>query len=159
MRASGFGDLQGARISASIPVSERLLNALVAVSLPPNAKVRDLSVHPQDGNRFTVRVKLPVDFLPPVSLNVQIERQPEAPDSPLVLRLMTLGGLFSLIGPALPIASYLPPGVRLEKDRLHVDLRVLAERHGYGDLLQLVRTVRISTEAGRLMIEVGAGVD
>ena len=152
-------DIQGARLSLSIPITERLLNALVAATLPPAARVRDLSIHPQHGNRFVVRMKVPgVSFLPPVSVTVVIEQQPAPPDSPLVLRLTTWPGLMRMIGAALPLASFLPPGVRMEQERILVDLNALAERHGYGDLVPLVKSLQIRTEASVVVVEAEARV-
>jgi hypothetical protein len=154
LRASRFADLAGSRVSASIPVSERLLNEILAAAMPPSVPVSVLSIRPQKGNRLAVRARLSrVDFLPPINLTVEIERQPELPDSPLVLRLISFPGLMALAGAALPIASMLPPGVRMEKDRLHVDVRALLERQGYGDLLAFVASLRITTDEGKLIVE------
>ena len=159
LRALQFADLKGARLAASIPVSERLLTALVAASLPPTTKIRDLSVHPQDGNRLTVRIKLPhADFLPPVAVNLLIERQPELPDSPLILRLLTFPAIISMVGAAFSMSSVLPAGIRMEKDRVSIDLKALLERYGYADLIPLIRGVRVRTEEGRMIFEVDAGV-
>jgi hypothetical protein len=155
LRASRFTDLAGARVSASIPVSGRLLTELVASSIPPAAPLRDVTIHPQRGDRFSVRARLTrVDFLPPLKITAAIERQPELPDSPLVLRLGSFPGLIAMIGAALPIASKLPPGIRMDGDRVLVDLKTLAECQGYADLLSLIETIRLTTDEGRLIVEV-----
>jgi hypothetical protein len=157
VRASRFADLTGARVSASIPVSERLLNELVGSLMPPSGPLRDVTIHPQAGDRFSVRARLArVDFLPPINLTVAIERQPELPDTPLVLRLGSFPGLVAMIGAAFPIASKLPPGIRMDKDRVLVDLKTLAEREGYADLLPLIEKIRLKTDEGRLIVEVDA---
>ena len=159
LRASRFSDLEGARLAAVVPVSERLLNQIVASTLPPTLPVRDLHISPQRGNRMTVRARLArVDFLPPINVHVIIERQPEPPDGPLVLRLLTFPGLVSLLGAALPLATLLPPGVRMEKDRIFVDVRTLAERQGLGDLLPLLAGLRVTTDEGKLIVEIEGGV-
>lgn len=155
LRASRFAELRGARVSASIPVSERLLNQLVAAAVPPDAVVRDLSLHPKPGNRIGVRARLSrADFLPPITLTLEIERQPELPDSPMVLRVLSLPGLMSLAGAAASLTSMLPPGVRLDNQRVLVDLRVLLQRYGYDELLGVLSGLRISTEEGRLIADV-----
>jgi hypothetical protein len=159
LRATRFTDLNGARIAASIPISERVLNELVAVSVPPSAPVRDVTIRPQAGDRFAVRARLTrFDFLPAINLTVVIERQAELPDSPLVLRLLSVPGLIAMVGAAASIASKLPPGIRMDKDCVLVDLKTLAERQGYADLLQLIRSVRVRTDDGRMIVEVDAGV-
>ena len=146
-------------MAAVVPVSERLLNQVVGSALPPTLPVRDLHISPQRGDRLIVRARLArVDFLPPVNITVVIERQPELPDGPLVLRMMTFPGLISLIGAALPIATMLPPGVRIERDRIFVDVRAVAERQGFGDLLPLFAGLRVTTDDGKLILEVEVGV-
>jgi hypothetical protein len=154
LRASRFSDLRGARLTASIPIAGRLLNEIVGAALPPSLPVRDLHLQPHPGNRIGVRARLArVDFLPPLNVTAAIERQPELPDGPLVLRLLTFPGLISLLGAALPLASKLPPGVRLDRDRVYVDLKAMAERQGYGDLLPLVAGIRLTTGEDSLIVE------
>jgi hypothetical protein len=48
----------------------------------------------------------------------------------------------------------LPPGVRLEGDRVWLDLPPLAARAGAGDLLPLVSELRISTRGGVIDVRV-----
>jgi hypothetical protein len=155
LRSSRFAELQGARLSATIPLPERLLNEIIAAVLPPAAPVRDVSVRPQPGNRLAVRARLAkVDFLPPFTVTLEIERQPQLPDGPLVLRMLSLPGLIALAGSGLSAAASLPPGIRLDKDRLVIDLRTLLEQRGYGDVVPLVNTLRVTTEEGRVLLNV-----
>lgn len=155
LRDTRFAELRGARVSASIPVPERLLNELIAATIPPGAVVSDVTVQPKAGNRLAVRAKLTrAEFLPPITLTIEIERQPELPDSPMVLRILSLPGLMSLAGAAVSLTSALPPGIRMEDQRVFVDLRVLLQRHGYDELVALIETVRITTEEGRLTADV-----
>lgn len=158
LRASGFRDLAGARVAVSAPLSESLLNDIIAAVLPRGGPVRAATVHPQDKNRLAVRVKLArPEFLPPVSVTLAIERQPALPHTPdLVLRVLGLPGLLTLAGPFLSLGSILPPGVRLEGDVLTVNLAALLAQHGAGDLLGLVERLQVRSEAGRLTIDLDA---
>ena len=159
LRDAGFRDLAGTRISGSIPVSERLLNQLVAATMPKNLPVREVTVRPEPGNRFSVRISPRAAFLPQLTVKLEIEKQPQFPISPeIVLRMATMGGLLGLAGVAFPIASMLPPGVRLEGERIVVDLRELARREGVADLLELVRELDISTDEGRVRVFVDTSV-
>ncbi len=159
LRASRFAELNGARASASIPLSERLLNDILAAVVPASAPVRDVSVQPKAGNRLRVSAKLArADFLPPISLTLEIERQSEPPSSPLVLRVLSFPGLMALAGAAFSMATLLPPGIRLEGQRLHVDVGVLLERHGYGEMLPHLESLQVSTEEGRLVLDVSLRV-
>jgi hypothetical protein len=159
LRRSRFSDLHGARLSASIPVPERLLNQFLASAIPASLPVRDVSVHPKADNRFGVRAKLArADFLPALTLTAEIVRQAELPHSPLVLRISSLPGLISLVGAATSLASVLPPGIRLEGQQLFVDIRALLERAGYGEVVQYLESVRITTEDGKVLVDVAARV-
>lgn len=159
LQSTRFGEIAGARVSATVPISEPLLNRVVASTLPPNLPVREVSVRPEPGNRFSVRLTPRASMLPALTLKLEIERQPEFPTAPvLVLRMATLPGLFGIAGAALPMDRLLPPGVRLDGDRILVDLRVMAARRGAADYLQFVRTLTVTTEAGRLLIDVDAAV-
>jgi hypothetical protein len=157
LRRSRFSDLHGARVSAFVPVPERLLNDFLAAAMPASAPVRDVSVHPAAGNRFVVRARIArASFVPPLSLTAEIVRQPDPPDGPLVLRISALPGLVALAGAAASLAAVLPAGVRLEGQHLLVDIRVLLERAGYGEVLSFLDTLRITTEDGTVLVEVAA---
>lgn len=155
LRASKFAELKGARVSAVLPVSERLLNEIVASALPPSAPVRDVAMTVLDGNRLTVRAKLAkTDFLPPIKLTLEIERQPEPPDGVLVLRVLSVPGLMPFASAAVSMFATLPPGLRLEGEHLYVTLRQLLERNGLGEVLTYLESLRITTQEGRVLLDV-----
>jgi hypothetical protein len=159
--ASGFADVSGTRVSATLPVTEDLLNRAIPFVLPPNAPVRDLTIHPESDDWFTVRVKLArPDFLPPLKLRLRVEQQPDPPASAVIgFRIASLPGLMSLAGAALSLTQALPPGVRLEGDRLTVDLRRLLEPQGFAPYLQYVDRLHLVTRGGRFVVELGLRVD
>lgn len=159
LRSTAFRDVAGSRVTAAIPVSERLINELIAATMPRNLPVREVSVRPEANNRFSVRLTPRASMLPPLTLKLDIERQPEFPASPvLVLRMATMGGLFGLAGAALPLDKMMPPGVRLEGERILVDLRAMAAQHGFGEYVAFVRNLKVSTEAGFTVLHIDAGI-
>lgn len=159
LQSSRFQDITGARVSATIPVSERLLNEIVAATMPRNLPVREVSVRPEAGNRFSVRLTPRAAMLPQLTIKLDIEKQPEFPASPfLVLRMATMGGLFGMATAAFPIGKMLPPGVHLDGERIVVDLRALATQHGYGQFLEYVRTLHVTTEAARVLLHLDGAV-
>jgi hypothetical protein len=154
LRASGFAEVKGARASLSIPVSEALLNELITAALPPGGPLRDLHVRPQAGNRLAVRARASrLDFLPPMTISLQIEGQPRLPDTPLVVRILSMPGLLSVAGSMLSPNS-LPPGIRMERERVLVDVRQLLEAKGFGEIVPLIERLQVSSEEGRLLIDV-----
>jgi hypothetical protein len=158
-QASGFQDLRALDGALTLPIAEPLLNELIAESLPSSAPVRDVYVTPQTPDRFTIRARVgSVSLLPPVKLTAVIDRQPEFPANPvLVLRLETTG-LLSLAGPALRLLNALPPGVRVEHDRIYVDIRTLLESRNLGEYLGFIRELRVNAVDGRAIISVRVSV-
>ena len=160
LRATRFRDLSGTTFSAEIYVSERLINEAISGSMRPGGPVREIRVQPLAGNAFAVRLVPRASLLPSITLRVEIDRQAELPSSPvLVLRLATLGGLLGLAGSALPLGTLMPPGVRLQGDRILVDLRAIAADHGAADFMEHLRQLRVNTDDGRVVLQVEVGVD
>ena len=158
-QASGFEDLGGAEAALTIPVSDRLLNEIIAEALPRPSPVRDLHVAPKAGDRFAVRGRLTAaSFLPALNLSLVIDRQPEFPGFPVLVLRLESSGLLSLAGPALRFIDALPKGIRVEQDRIHVDLPALLERHGLVSYLAFVEQLRVNTIEGALILTVRAAV-
>lgn len=155
LHSTGFRDLSGARMSATLPLSERLLNDIIAATLPANTRVRSASIHPQAGNRFVVRAKLAgPNFLPALSVTMAIERQPELPASPqLVLRMSGLPGLLTFAGAAFSVNDMMPPGVKLDGDRVVIDLATLLARYGLREWLSYAERLRVTSDEGRVTFD------
>jgi hypothetical protein len=157
LRASRFADLQGTTIAISLPVSERLLNEIVVAALPAASRVKDVSLHPAGGNRIRLTARV-ADFLPPLSMTLQIVRQPDPPGTPLVLALPPVAGLLALGGAGL-VSSVLPPGVRLDGTALSVDVERLLRERGLDEVLPLMKKLEVTTEPGRLVLRLDLRVD
>ena len=160
LQRSGFADLKGLQASARVPISERLLNEVIKESLPPAGALREVRVTPQVGNRFDLQVKLTRPaFLPPLSVTAVVERQPQFPQSPdLVLKLSSIPGIMSLAGGAAAFFNLLPPGIRMEGERVFVDIAELARQQGRGDVLGLIRRFHVTTERGAAVLDVELGI-
>lgn len=159
-RASGYPDVAGAHASATVPVSDRLVTAIINGHLPPSAPVRELDLRAHDGNRLTARVRLSRPALmPPISVTFAIDRQPELPQHPvLVLRVLSLGGLVAFAGVAARFLNVLPPGLAMNGDQITVDLRTLLEQRGMGEVLLYLEHLQVLTEEGKFVISVRGGV-
>lgn len=156
LQRSRFEDLRGAQASAHVPVSERLLNEIISGSLPPGGAVREARIRPRAGNKIDIQVKLVrPSFLPPINLTAVIEQQPELPRSPeIVLRLSSIPGVMSLAGGAAAFFNLLPPGIRMEGERVLVNIAELARRQGQADALDLVRRLHVTTIDGAAVLDV-----
>ena len=158
-QAAGFQDLRDADLTLTLPISEALLNELLAEAMPQTAPLREVRVTPQAGDRFLVRARLgSSSLLLPVKLTLAIDRQPDFPDSPVLVLRLEATGLLSLAGPALRFLNALPPGIRVEQDRLLVDLRALLEARGLSSYLDFVRELRVNAVDGRAVVSMRAAV-
>lgn len=153
--AGGFADLADARASVRIPVSERLLNEVIARAMPPDGPLRFVRVRPRDGDRFDVSVKLArPDFLPPFSVTATVERQPVLPGSPvLLLRLSSIPGLVAAAGFGASFLNRLPPGVSIDGNLVRADLRVLLRRGGVDAAWPFVERVHVRSLEGHAVLE------
>jgi hypothetical protein len=158
-QAANFADVAGANGFVILPISDRLLSRLIAERLPPSAPVSDLELSADAGNELAVRVRLTrAAFLPPITVRFVIERQPRLPESPVIELRMMSEGLAALAGTALKFVDVLPPGVRLEGDKVSIDLAALAAQYGVAEVLPYLTDLEITTTVGRVVFTVRAAV-
>jgi hypothetical protein len=131
LRGSGFRDLAGAHLFAHVPVSRALLDRLAAQAIDGHRAVKRVEIQPRPGDRFDLVVTLAWALVPPLTIAVAVDRQPEFPASPtLVLRWSLAPGLDAIASPFTgALNDRLPPGVRLEGDRVLIDVAALAARY------------------------------
>ena len=158
-QAAGFEDLRGAEVSATVPISERLLNDLVRESLPDSIPVRDLHVAPLSGDRVVVRARVgSASFLPPLKVTVLIDRQPQLPTTPVLGLRLEMSALMSFAAPVLRFLDALPPGIRVDHDRILVDIAALLDRRGLGRYLAYVQALEVHTIDGAVVATIRGGV-
>ena len=159
-RTTNFSELSGSDVRAAIRISRTLLNEALSAYVTSSSAIRDLTVQPRAGNRFDVYLKLSKALVPPINVTVAIERQPELPADPtLVLHLIGIGGLLRFVSPAInALASGLPPGIRLDGDRVFVNLREVLRAYGEAELLDFAEEMAIGTDEGHVIVIVRARV-
>ena len=159
-QAAGFAGLSGTEARAAVRVSAQLLNEAIGAFAGASPAVRELAVTPRAGNRVDVSVKLAKPaFLPAINLTATIERQPQFPADPtVVLQLSGIGGMMRFAGPAVGAFGSLPPGVRMDGDRVYIDLRAALTANRQAEWLQYVEKLDISTDEGAVVLYVQARV-
>jgi hypothetical protein len=160
LREGRAADVAGSRAALDVSLSEALLNRIIAERLPPGGPVRDLRLRlVADEALITLRLERP-RFLPPMTVKVTIERQPDLPGAPdLVLRLGLPAGLGMLAGIGANLFATLPPGVRLDGDRLTLDLARLLAEQDLGWTLRYARALVVTFEPGRVRVQGSAAVE
>lgn len=156
LQSTRFVDLAGSEAYTVIRIGETLLNEAVSTFVASSTVVRTVTVRPRAGNQIDVQLKLAKPaILPPFTFTLQIEEQPDLPNRPdLVLRLSGAGGLLRLAGPAIGSSGALPPGVRLDGDRIVVDVRRVLEQQHRAELLDYIEQLHVLAEDARLVLAV-----
>jgi hypothetical protein len=151
----GFPDIRGAQAAITLPISERLLNEVLAETIPRSATVTDLHVSPEAGDRFVVRFRVGSSSLVPrLKIALAIETQPDLPSLPIVVLRVETTGLMLLAGPVLRLLNALPAGMTVKDDRIHVDLRDLAQRRGFAPYFDYLDSLRVNTVNGGVVLTV-----
>ena len=155
LKSSAFRDIAGSRVKARVPVSRSLLNRVVADALRgTTAPVRSVDIRPRAGDELELLITLSWPFVPPVKLTFIVERQPQFPASPeLVLRWSLLGAVGAIASRLLASLDRLPAGVRLDRDRLVLDIPTLAGPERAAMLLPVVRSLELHTLDDRVVVD------
>lgn len=152
-----FEELAGAHLAGEFPLTDNVLNRVVddALRRTPDAPVESAEVRVSGGEvSARLRLRRPA-FAPPITVAARVERQPVLPQSPVLVlrwRLPGLGGLAALAGPVATLFSTAPPGVRLEGDRIVIDLARLLDERGLRDLLDRVSLLNVEPREGALLV-------
>ena len=150
-------ELAGSAVGGEIPVSTDVVNRLIARRMATvQGPIAGVRVEAHEGQRMTVTLSLRGrSLIPAVTIAAEIEQQPQFPH-PAVLGLRwsmpALGPLARFASPALAYFKALPRGIRLEGDRLGVDLGELLRAQGLGELLGYVTRLRIETRDGGFLV-------
>jgi hypothetical protein len=149
---AGFPDLGGAAASVTLPIGDRLINEIIAAKIPPDAAVRDVHLRSREGNEIDVSFEV-ARFNFNVTVTLAIDEQPSMPERPVVgLRLTKLPRLLTLAAPIARFFDALPPGVSMDGQRIHINLRTLLAKQGQADLLDRITSLQITTRRGAVVI-------
>ena len=153
-----LSELSGGTLAGEIPLTDAFVNRLIAQRLGRSqGPVESARVEAHDNQNLTILVSMrAARMMPPMRIAARIEQQPEFP-SPAVLGLRwsmpALGPLALFAAPALAYFKALPPFIRVDGDRIAVDLRALLHAQGIGDLVQYVRSLRVHTRNGVIAVQ------
>jgi hypothetical protein len=160
LESSSFRDLAGTHLDASIPVSRQLLNRIAADALKrTSVPVREVDIQPHAGDRFDVAVSLTWPLVPRLRIAFVVELQPQLPDSPvLVLRWSMMGAVGVITSRLISSLGRLPYGLRLDDNRLTLDLAALARSRKLDHLLQWFSGLELHSTEGQIVFDVALDV-
>ena len=152
-----FSDLKGTVVQAKIPVPQALINELLQAGLKGKRSISSIqiAVHPQ--NRVSANVKT---TLLPWALNLTLKLDTSLDlgsySSPKLRAWMENNQLLGSLG---AFFNALPEGIRLYGNQLVMDLAVLLGAPEQRKYLELIKSVRIQTEAGKVILDIQAAIE
>jgi len=156
--ATRLAGIAGARAALRLPVDDHLLNQLIADYRSDDWPVRDIAVEALDRDELIVRVRPKAGLVPSIQVRLTIERQPELPASPVLILRISANPLTSMAIAAVQSKLNLPPGIRIEDERIRIDLHAIARRLGAEEWLPLLTRLRINTKPHLVVVDIEAAV-
>jgi hypothetical protein len=154
---NNFSDLKGTIVNASVPVPEYLINEIIEAALHGNRNIESCQVSIHGQNRVSANVKT---TLLPWSLNLKL-RLGNSIDfasfsSPKIRAWLENNRLLGRLG---SFFNALPEGVKLYGEQLVLDIGSFLQTPEQKRMLNLVKSVGMSTEDGKLILDVKIEVD
>ena len=151
-----LAELAGAIVSAELPLTNALVNRLIAERLAHSTgPISAVVVDALDNDTFSAQISTRARMIPTVGVVARIEEQPDLPDRPVLgvrWSVPGLGPLGLFAGPVLSFLKTLPQGLRAEDDRLLVDVAELLRSQGLGDLVPHLSKMRVQTRPGAFVM-------
>jgi len=157
-RDAGFADLAGAEASMILPVSDRLINRIIAERLPRGGVVSAVDVEALADNQFSVRVRLGSSaLLPPIRVGLAIDRQPDLPAFPVIGLRIVSPGIAALAGALVArCLRGLPAWLEFDGARLSINLQAAAVSVGAAEAFGYLRSLVLTTAPGRVIVSIRA---
>jgi hypothetical protein len=155
-------DVAGSMLTGEIPLSDALVNRMLAERLVHHAQVASVRVQAQQDDTVAIQVVPRARLMPALNVTARIERQPEFPHHPLLLLRWSMPAAGPLALFAAPVLAYfkaMPPGIRMDGDRVAVDLRELLHSRGLDEVIAFIRKLEVHTRPGGYVLRFEAGID
>ena len=148
---NNFSDLKGTTVDASIPIPQALINEIIETSLKGNKSIASIRVSVHAQNRVSADIQ--TTLIPwPLNLKLKLDTSVDfaSYSSPKIRAWMEnnrfLGSLGSLF-------NALPEGIKLYGDQIVIDLGAFLRTPEQKKLLNLVKSVGIRTEVGKVILD------
>ena len=158
--ASGLQEIRGARIDATIPISERLINEILNEEFTQPGRVLAFEIRVGANNEIDAGVRIAVGpFTKWVRAVLVVEPVALPGGNPMIaLRIASGLGVVSKII-ELFASSRLPPGVRLAAGRITIDLNGIPAAQPYRQYWRMIRRLEIVTRPHLVVIDAVLQVD
>ena len=154
---NNFSDLKGSLVQATVPVPEVLINEILPIALLGNKTIKScqVSIHPQ--NQVSANVK--TTLLPwPLHLKLKLDTSVDLASfsSPKIRAWLENNILLGRLG---ALFNALPDGVKLYGNQVVIDIGSFLQTPEQRRALELVKSVDIRTEEGKMILDVRIEVE
>lgn len=150
-----FSELAGARVDASIPVPEHLINELIAVSLEGNKSITYCRVSIGGQNRVSVTLKTPL-WPWPLHLQLKLFHSVDLAGSPKIRAFLENNVFLGKLG---AFFKALPAWIKMYQDQVIIDLGQFVQAPEQEKMLERVRSVELTTEPAKIIFDIKIEVD
>ncbi|HJR81907.1 MAG TPA: hypothetical protein VJ821_17675 [Anaerolineales bacterium] len=150
-----FSDVKGLTADVSIPVSQQLVNEVIATALKGNRNIDDCQVSIGGQNRVSVKLKTTL-FPWPLDLKLKLFREIDLTRSPRI-RASLENNLF--LGKLGSFFNVLPEGIKLYGDQVVVDVGSFLRTPEQKRFLALIKSAQVNTEEGKVILDAKIKVD
>ena len=152
---SNFSDLAGLTVDASVPVPEQLVNEMIESALRGNKNIRECHVSIHDRNKVSVNLKTPL-WLWSINLKMQLEGAVDFTGSPKFRIWLENHVLLGKLG---AVFKMLPEGVSVQSNQAIMDIQSFLETPEQRKMLELVKSVQVRTEPGKVILDIKIRVE
>lgn len=152
-----FSDLKGLTAELSIPIPQKVINEVIEAEIRGNKTIAScvISIHPQ--NRVSVHLKTTI-FPWPLHLKLKLDKSVDfaSYSSPKIRGWMENNRLLGSLG---SMFNALPEGIKISGNQVVLDLGAFLRTPEQKRWLELVKSVDIQTEEGKVLLDVRVEVD
>ena len=152
---NNFSDLAGLTADASIPVPEYIVNEIIEATLRGNKKIKNCRVSINGQNKVSVNLQTPL-WLWPINLKLKLERSVDITSSPKIRALLENNVLLGKLG---SLFKALPNGVNMQDDQITVDIRSFLDTLEQRKMLDLIKSIEVRTESGKVIFDIKIKVE
>jgi len=153
--ANNYSDFVGLTVEASIPVSQHIINEIIAVALQGNTSIDSCQVSVGGQNRISVTLKTPL-WPWPLNVKLRLYRSVDLVNSPKIRATLENNVLLGKLG---SFFKALPDWAHLYEDQIVVDLGPFLRTPEQKRIVELIKSAEIRTEEGKAIFDVQIAVD
>jgi hypothetical protein len=150
-----FTDLAGLMVDASIPVPEHIVNEVIEMALRGNKNITECHVSINGQNKVSVNLKTPL-WLWPINIKLRLESSVDFTGSPKIRASLENNAFLGKLG---ALFNALPQGVNIQGNQVIVDVQSFLETPEQRKVLDLIKSVQVGTEPGKVIFDIKIKVE